>query len=65
MEEGYENEDFTSSLFSLSRAVKIFKYINNISALGMAYFDMGNLYFGKENFEEAIERYSFSLSCNF
>ncbi|EAR95775.2 transmembrane protein, putative (macronuclear) [Tetrahymena thermophila SB210] len=65
MEEGYEREDFASSLFSLNQAVTIFKYINNISAVGMAYFDIGNLYFGQEKFEEAIERYSISLSCGF
>ncbi|KAL4508222.1 hypothetical protein ABPG72_021595 [Tetrahymena utriculariae] len=65
MDEGYEREDFASSLFSLNQAVTIFKYINNISAVGMAYFDIGNLYFGQEKFEEAIERYSISLSCGF
>ncbi|KAL4453616.1 hypothetical protein ABPG74_009512 [Tetrahymena malaccensis] len=65
MEVGYEREDFASSLFSLNQAVTLFKYINNISAVGMAYFDIGNLYFGQEKFEEAIERYSISLSCGF
>lgn len=65
MEEGYEKEDFTSSIFSLNRAITIFKYINNISAVGMAYFDIGNLYFGELKFVEAIENYSISLSCGF
>jgi len=61
MEEGFEKENPTDSLIRLAFAAKTFKCIKNLQAAGIAYFDIGHIYFREGRLEEAINCYSKSI----
>ena len=45
IEEGFEKENSTDSLLRLGFAANVFKYVNNLQAVGIAYYDIGHIYF--------------------